>query len=1168
MPRIRALRAAAAAIVVLGLAFAPGSAGAAVIGFDELAAGTAVDEEYAAQGVRFGPSPFAGTTGPFTASARPQARSAPNVAAFTYDPGTDFSSSWIRFERQQRRVRFFACRAGGGGGPQPNVNVLGYDALGQQVYERQGIVCTQDGPLVEVAVEGSQITYLNVYGTGEGWALDDLEYETDPPPAPAPTPTPPPPPPPPPPTTPPETVITEGPTEGAIVYAPPLGSGATFRFDTDAATGFALDRGGIAFQCRIETLPLPAPQVPFTPCTSPYTVPNLTTGKAYAFEVRAVDGRGRIEPTPVRRTFRYEAFRIGVPTGNFRLRGIDVFQVVQPNAGARQNRFGIRLSQYAGGGTPTDWRVAAPPLRIDSDSQTVPYEGVTLDPDGRTRAVVYVDMERLSASFVPQDLDVTLEMRRDGAGNGKVWTQTKRIIRPPSATTPFVTLLERSQVSMGQQFEIARPRDARPSDSFSLTASVKYTPGTTTLFTRECDDRECASDNTFTLRKINVATGYGDLRMAPLELFRTGQSLRSPVQVLERAREVFPNLLGTSPGPYRDRIDITAATNLVPTPNPATQSFTCNGIAWPVARFPTAAAAQRACRSSAVSNLVDAWSTRNPPRVADGDRLRREYDVVLGIQDYDAEPGWTSSGANVTQVGRTTPGTPAPRFVVDATARPLSAVAHELGHMMGAPHAGQNCPGTAAGQSQAGEPWPSDDQGRLQGTKLDANRPAAPLVDGQNATLYDLMSYCADTSDTATIDGNQWVSSDLWNRVTAQFVALGQRVARGSVLLAARSRAATAAQRRDTAVATGTVTDGGGRIARIVAPDEDSAGPATAPESRLRLRALAAGGAVLAEEGVRSVGSSELGGFETFAGAVPATAAAVELIRDGQVLDRLVRSAPAVVRLLSPGRHARARAGRDLVVRWAQSDPDGGRGPLEASVEFSADGGRRWRTVHQGPSTGRVAVPGRLLARGVRARVRVGVSDGFSETRVTSAPFRSDGAAPVVQILTPQRREDLRADARAGLLGAAFDDAGARLPGRRLTWFAGRRRLGTGERLSVRLPAGASVLRLVGRDASGRTGVARLSVRVARPPLRLADLRHARRVPRSARSLTVRVQTSAPSILSVAGRRYRLGTRLQRIVVTLPRRPATGVLRVPITAVPRGSAAAGRARGIIEVSRR
>ena len=201
----RSLFGLTSAVCLASLAVAAQASHAAVIGFDDRPSGTVLDEQYAALGVHFGPSPFAGIGGKLTALERPaQARSGPNVAALAYEAGTDFSTAWIRFDKAQRRVSFHACRTGGGGDPlQPNVNVDAYDAAGNMIDNQQGIPCTLNGPLVPVTVERVGIVYINVAGTGgsappgQGWAIDDLEFELDPPPPPIP-PTPPPVTPPPP----------------------------------------------------------------------------------------------------------------------------------------------------------------------------------------------------------------------------------------------------------------------------------------------------------------------------------------------------------------------------------------------------------------------------------------------------------------------------------------------------------------------------------------------------------------------------------------------------------------------------------------------------------------------------------------------------------------------------------------------------------------------------------------------------------------------------------------------------------------------------------------------------------------------------------------------------------------------------------------------------------
>jgi hypothetical protein len=187
------LRAVVALVFSMALGgVAAASASAAVIGFDNLPSNTVVADQYASLGVHFGPSPFEGENHKATALARPaQKRSSPNVAALDYDAGAEFSTSWIHFDKPQRKVSFYACKTGPAGGPTPNVNVLAYDSSGGEPIDgQQGIECPINGPMVLVTVEVPGIAYISVSGTGgsappgDGWAIDDLEFETNPPPPP------------------------------------------------------------------------------------------------------------------------------------------------------------------------------------------------------------------------------------------------------------------------------------------------------------------------------------------------------------------------------------------------------------------------------------------------------------------------------------------------------------------------------------------------------------------------------------------------------------------------------------------------------------------------------------------------------------------------------------------------------------------------------------------------------------------------------------------------------------------------------------------------------------------------------------------------------------------------------------------------------------------------
>ena len=448
--------------------------------------------------------------------------------------------------------------------------------------------------------------------------------------------------------------------------------------------------------------------------------------------------------------------------------------------------------------------------------------------------------------------------------------------------------------------------------------------------------------------------------------------------------------------------------------------------------------------------------------------------------------------------------------------------------------------------------------GRLQGVMWDRTvTPAVltridPVVDTAAAPLFDLMSYCAP-------ENSAWLSAYNWSRAF-------QTLRDYDALLRGGARRLEAALPAGSAIVFGVAGPSAGRIAHVLMPDGQDGQPASEPGSTLRLRALDAAGAALADVGVALTPSSEgEPGVGTFAGAIPASAAVVELVRDGVVLDRFARSAAPTVRLVAPAAGLRVRSSRPLTVRWQAGDSDSP--ALEATVDYSPDNGRSWRTVQQGSSTGSATIPASFLAAAKTARVRVAVSDGFNEAQVISAAFgvRRGGAerphrASGRPRAAPRRRAPL-------LVGAALDDLGRDLRGRSLTWFAGNRRLGTGEQLTVALPAGRYPLRLVARDGRGLTGEARASVRVAPARLELDALVAPDRVRPAARSVAVRVRASAPARFRVAGRSFAVGTTARRILIPLPRRPPDRRADPPLPPHRRGPRRLGTVRGTFQVPR-
>jgi len=294
-------------------------------------------------------------------------------------------------------------------------------------------------------------------------------------------------------------------------------------------------------------------------------------------------------------------------------------------------------------------------------------------------------------------------------------------------------------------------------------------------------------------------------------------------------------------------------------------------------------------------------------------------------------------------------------------------------------------------------------------------------------------------------------------------------------------------------------------------------------------------------------------------------AAAVELVRNGAVLDRLERSRPPSVKLVAPGKGTRVRRGGQLQVRWQASDPDGG--ALQATVDFSPDGGRSWRSVYQGPSTGRATVPSSLLAGSAQARLRVSVNDGFAEATAASSAFTTEGSLPKANIIAPEPGGTVRAGEATLLTGSALDDQMRSLKGKALTWFAGRKRLGTGPQIKAPLPAGKVTLKLVARDRNGLTGTATLPLRVEARRLRVVSVSVPQKVGKSARTVTVTISTSARSTLTAAGRRLRVGTKATKLTIPLPKKPAVGVLRVPFKLSATDRAVKGTVKGAISVVR-
>lgn len=293
------------------------------------------------------------------------------------------------------------------------------------------------------------------------------------------------------------------------------------------------------------------------------------------------------------------------------------------------------------------------------------------------------------------------------------------------------------------------------------------------------------------------------------------------------------------------------------------------------------------------------------------------------------------------------------------------------------------------------------------------------------------------------------------------------------------------------------------------------------------------------EIGVGEVSAGEVEAVEGGAGKIDAGAARggledapVDRIRIRGVVDHEGRG-PEAAGVGDQGRGdvnggARKVVGltRRLRVSWIASDPD--HDPLMASVDYSSDGGHTWRHVVQGPSTGHASIPGRYLESSDRGRVRVVVNDGFSDATALSALLNAPGTPPSARIVLPVDGASLQAGP-VRLIGAARDDHTHRLRGRALIWFAGSKRLGTGEVLRAQLPAGRIMLRLLARDLRRRTTVVTRRLLVAPVALRLLRLQTPAHVGRRADTVAIGLATSVPATLHVGSHSYRVGPHARTV---------------------------------------
>ncbi|WCB91461.1 hypothetical protein DSM104299_00132 [Baekduia alba] len=741
---------------------------------------------------------------------------------------------------------------------------------------------------------------------------------------------------------------------------------------------------------------------------------------------------------------------------------------------------------------------------IDS---SVPYQGVRLVDGDLTVARVYVSAWLLTNTDRLPNVGVRLHAYRGG----------KELAGSPMSPAAAPTA-----VGVGE-LNCVTARDRSGSDNvYTYILPPAWTYGTVTLQAEilpipptatgavldECGSLFCQTFKRFTLRSI----GFTRLRwpgIMPLRVTAKGQYPGSADSDFYSARMLHPG--DPYVWSYQGDIDISGLVDLA---DAAATIPDFLGLT------------RREIVEAGTAGLVRNWAMNLPGRsIVAG--LAPNIDGIAGV-----------STGSIATIPAHDDDTPRPSMVAVET-RPLTSIAHELGHQIGRAHAGQGCPKTGPSDKQAGEQWLPDDKGILQGIGLDlwgiAKAPtgftptaAAPYrviardLRGSAAEFYDLMSYCGATVETASATSfpNTWLSPRGWNAEVATLEQWTQKTG-GTIGIAhaARARAAAAAAAAPVLAVTAVGRDVGAAILRV-APGTGTPTPASAG-GRV-LVGYDAAGAEVARAGLRDELLAD-DGLHLLTGSVPAARVVRVAILDpaGAVLSHRTRSPHAPhVAVTAPRAGATVGGTRAVRVAWKAGDADGG--ALAATVEASTDDGRTWRRIAQGAATS-ATLPASYFAASTQARVRVTVDDGFRSVAAVSRRFRALRAPASVHIDTPRTGAKVASDGALTLSGSASTLQG-RVASGRLVWRLDGRAIARGARASVRdLPPGRRVLTLgVRADAKAVARVV-VTIRAVTPPfLRVTIPSH---VSAKARSVLVRLRSGAATTVRGGGRSVKIKAR-------------------------------------------
>ncbi len=804
-------------------------------------------------------------------------------------------------------------------------------------------------------------------------------------------------------------------------------------------------------------------------------------------------------------------------------------------------------------GTEPDYGVLVP-SGLNESGDT--YSGVPLVADKKTVVRFFADAYGAPAG-VP-GVFAQLTAYRYGVDLGSIYNDygpgTKTLpARLTDTGLPFPAAVNDSELeSNANAFTFTLPRawtyyDGAPG-TIKLVAQVMppWTDGNKT-YTQDCG---ASCPNTFVLNDVHFNV-TGSLTVTPISMSANGKSPSNfdvafayPSAVLPLADDGYTGFMWL---PYQAYLNISSIENAYG-PNPTqTQQNTINSNG--LARVQTWVSANG--NPTNVIGVSANANTRGLTAVPGGGPCPASPECFNGAYDNP-----TTGGPSIVDMAKT------PSNVN----RPLTSVSHELFHQLGMLHAGPNCPGNPGAVNSGSEYWPPDQQGELDGIALNTTaEPYTVIANGLNGYpfAYDFMSYCA-AGQVGGGDPNIWVSPTNWQAVYSEFELPGPgpvppardsaSVSRAAAVGASRLPSAAATVDTKVLSVNGFQTAAGLAVSTV--------GPRVGPPlargaSSYTLTALSATHKMLARVPMLlSDGHFDgLGPFVELRGEVPAAGVnEVEITSPtGQLATRTRPVTAPKVRVVAPAAGSRVGGTRPVIVTWRSTNPEHlSAAALSASIDYSANGGKRWRTIWIGGNTGRVTLPGFAFARSTAAIVRLRVNDGFNETPAASARFTVLDPPPEVSILAPQigGGGTIAGDAPVQLEGDAWDAQLQELGGTRLTWYDGNTRLGTGDSLLAGpLPPGINVIRLFARDPAGRIGIATRKIDAYRVALPFLHLQVPASIAAGTDALTIGATSALPATLSAGSRAVRLAPavagRLQ-----LPVKPGATplIVRLAITA--------------------